>query len=293
MAVLDCRGMETVPRKLQAYLRHELRYAAGLWVAFFMVETVANVIVVWYDVGRLADPYPTWAILVWESSSALATLATIPLILSFDRYFPMRRGRFAWSVPAHLLFTVPWSLAHVLLMVGIRKVVYWSIGRSYEFGPWASQLLYEFLKDFRTYFGLLAIIYLYRFIIRRLQGEASLLREGEEGTAPDIPDRFLVKKLDREFLVRVRDIDWIEATGNYVTLHVGERRYLLRATMSSMERRLQEVGFARVHRSAIVNLDRVREIRPFDTGDARAELHSGATVPVSRRYRQDLRHRLA
>lgn len=62
--------------------------------------------------------------------------------------------------------------------------------------------------------------------------------------------------------------------------------------MSGIEQKLKSQGFARVHRSAIINLDRVREIEPFDTGDARAHLVTGAAVPISRRYRQELKERL-
>jgi len=130
-------------------------------------------------------------------------------------------------------------------------------------------------------------------VLLRLQGEARFLDEAhEEEETAAVVDRFLVKKLGREFLVRVDDIDWIESSGNYVTLHVGGRLYPLRETMTNIERRLRESGFARVHRTAIVNMDRVAEIEPFDTGDARARLEGGQFVPVSRRYRSALRAEL-
>jgi DNA-binding LytR/AlgR family response regulator len=87
-----------------------------------------------------------------------------------------------------------------------------------------------------------------------------------------LSERFLVKKFGREFLVRIEEINWIEFCGNYVNIHV---------------------GFQRVHRSAIVNLDRVTEIIAFDTGDGQAKLKTDALVPISRRYRQELRERLS
>jgi DNA-binding LytR/AlgR family response regulator len=102
----------------------------------------------------------------------------------------------------------------------------------------------------------------------------------------------LIKKLGREFLVRVDDIDWIEASGNYVNLHVGSQVYPLRETMTGITERMQPQGFQRVHRSAVVNLDRVAEIVPFESGDGEARLASGARVPVSRRYRKELRERI-
>ena len=141
---------------------------------------------------------------------------------------------------------------------------------------------------------IIVIVYLYRFILRRLQGEAGFLEEEQDdkpGTG--MSDRFLVKKLGREFLVRIDEIDWIESSGNYVNLHVGTRVFPLRETMTRIDERLLPLGFLRVHRSAIVNLDRVAEIVAFDTGDGEARLQTYARVPVSRRFRQELRERLA
>jgi len=190
---------------------------------------------------------------------------------------------------------VPWSLMHVGGMVLLRKLAYVTMGASYRFGELPGELIYEYLKDFRSYAGFLALIYLYRFVLRRAQGEAQFLAEGaEDGSASQQPvtDRFLVKKLGREFLVKVADIDWIEASGNYVNLRVGTRAYPLRETMAGIEARLADAGFMRVHRSAIVNLDRVVEIVPFDTGDGEARLAGDLRVPVSRRFRKGLRERL-
>ena len=126
-----------------------------------------------------------------------------------------------------------------------------------------------------------------------MQGEAEFLSEGREEESPaPVTDRFLVRKLGRDFLVRVSEIDWVEASGNYVNLYVGERAYPLRETMNGIEERLAPHGFVRVHRSAIVNLDRVRALLPGDSGDGAVELVSDRKVPVSRRYRKVLRERI-
>lgn len=278
----------------QAYLRRRHLFEVGIWILLATINCAGNAITLNMDFADSGLGVARWEPWVWEFSSGFTWLALIPLLLWFDRRFPLQRGTFKRSVPAHLLFTLPFSLLHVLGMVGLRELAYAALGGNYDFGNWPERFGYEYLKDIRTYLLFLSLIYLYGFILRRWQGEAGFINEGrEDATEEPVTDRFLVKKLGREFLVKVEQIDWIEASGNYVNLHVGERVYPLRETMAGIHGKLEGIGFARVHRSAIVNLDRVREIEPFDTGDARAHLTGGGTVPVSRRYRQELKERLA
>lgn len=277
----------------QAYLRHRRTLEVGLWILLAMINGAGNAITLNMDFAQSGAGVARWEPWIWEFSSGFTWLGLVPLLLAFDRRFPLERGALHRSVPAHLLFTVPYSLLHVLGMVALREMAYTVAGGNYDFGDWMARFGYEYLKDVRTYGAFLATIYLYRFVLRRWQGEAGFINEGVEDAAAPVTDRFLVKKLGREFLVKVNDIDWIEASGNYVNLRVGDRVYPLRETMAGIQAKLDGLGFARVHRSAIVNLDRVREIEPFDTGDARAHLTGGGTVPVSRRYRQALKERLA
>jgi hypothetical protein len=278
---------------LEGYLLRRRFWEAAMWSSFFVVNWLAGTGVVWLELQRKGSTIPLWEPLTWEGSSNLVQLALIVLILAWDRRYPIERGNLRRGLWAHAGFSVVFSLLHVLLMVGIRKAVYALHDRVYDFGHWPSELFYEYLKDFRSYMMILAIIYLYRFTLRRLRGEAEFLTEEREREAPTpVTDRFLVKKLGREFLVKVEDIDWIEAAGNYVNLNVGTRAYPLRETMTGIESKLAAAGFMRVHRSAIVNLDRVAEIVPFDTGDGEARLRTDVRVPVSRRYRKTLREQL-
>lgn len=277
----------------QAYLRHRRLFETGFWLLLFVVNASANSITVNIDLARTGVGVATWEPWAWEITSGLAWLALVPVILAFDRRFPLHHSDPLRNYLWHALFSVVASALHITGMVALRELVYAVAGGDYGFGPWLAEFGYEYLKDVRTYAGFIALIYLYRLVLRRWQGEAGFLQQGREGTAPEpVTDRFLVKKLGREFLVRVEDIDWIESAANYVNLHVGERVYPLRETMAAIEQKLAPRGFARVHRSAIVNLDRVREIEPFDTGDARAHLSTGRAIPVSRRHRQELRDRL-
>ena len=129
-------------------------------------------------------------------------------------------------------------------------------------------------------------------MLRRAQGEAKSVRSGEQVSAPADSGHFLVKKLGREFLIRSADIHWVEAAGNYVTLHCTAGHYMLRETMQAISKRLRPHGFVRVHRSAIVRLDSVSHIQPLENSEAQAHLINGATVPVSRRYHKALKEQL-
>lgn len=89
-------------------------------------------------------------------------------------------------------------------------------------------------------------------------------------------------------LVRVEDVDWFEAEGNYVRLHVGKVTHLIRSTLRAMGEQLDPSTFIRIHRSTIVNVNRIREIQPWFGGDYIALLHDGRQLRVSRSHREQL-----
>jgi two-component system LytT family response regulator len=99
------------------------------------------------------------------------------------------------------------------------------------------------------------------------------------------PRRFLVKGDGQMYFVAVDDIDWIEAYGNYVRLHVGKGVHLIRETLGNIERKLDPTRFARVHRSSIVNLDRVSRMDLWGAGDYVVLLKDGTKLKLSRWYR--------
>ena len=105
--------------------------------------------------------------------------------------------------------------------------------------------------------------------------------------------RFLVPARGKTVVVDASSIDWIEASDYYITLHCGAQAHLLRETMDEVERQLDPQQFARVHRSAIVNLARVTEIHPLFRGDCELRLQDGATVRLSRSRRQEFEARFA
>jgi two-component system LytT family response regulator len=105
-------------------------------------------------------------------------------------------------------------------------------------------------------------------------------------------DRFVVKSGGRIFFVRTAEIDWIEAAGNYVKLHVGGDSHLIRETMNAVEAKLSPDMFVRIHRCHIVNIEQVRELQPWFNGEYVVFLKNGTRLTLSRGYRERLQERV-
>jgi two-component system LytT family response regulator len=105
-------------------------------------------------------------------------------------------------------------------------------------------------------------------------------------------DRFVVKSGGRVFFVRNDEIDWIEAAGNYVKLHVGNDAHLFRETMNAVEARLDPDLFFRIHRCHIVNIEQVRELQPWFNGEYVVYLKNATRLTLSRGYRERLQDRV-
>lgn len=128
---------------------------------------------------------------------------------------------------------------------------------------------------------------------RRQAGELSqrltaLLADVRAPGQPKHLERLAVKSSGRVVFVKVDEIDWIEASDNYVSLHVGNDEHLHRETMSSLETQLPAAKFMRISRSTIVNLDRVKELQPLFHGEYAVILRNGKRLTLSRSYRDKL-----
>jgi len=102
-------------------------------------------------------------------------------------------------------------------------------------------------------------------------------------------DRLVIRSGGRVFFLRVDELDWVEAAGNYVRLHTGREEYLYRETMSRLEASLDPEKFARIHRSVMVNVERVKELHPLFRGDFTVVLRDGRKLTLSKAYRDRLR----
>jgi two-component system, LytTR family, response regulator len=123
-------------------------------------------------------------------------------------------------------------------------------------------------------------------IERRIRALLETLQETE--SRPRYRTHMTVKTGRRVTIVNVMDIDWVGASGDYVTLHVGENDYLVRHTISSLERELDPERFLRIHRSTIVQTSRIAELQTLDNREFLVRLRNGKELRASRSYSQRL-----
>lgn len=280
--------------QIQAFVKHQFLWGSLFLVVWFSINILVLASTQLMEFQRDGKSIPFWEPLCWELSSAVMILLLIPLgIAIHDRWLVSRS--FKQKTILHILLTLPFSLVHIIGMVAIRHAWYSLMNEDYFFGNWSTEFLYEYRKDAQTYLTVLIVVLGYRLIMRRLQGEASYIQEGETQTEIETdlhkPERLLIKKLGREFLIQVQDIEWIEASGNYANLHIKGAVYPMRITMEKLEKLLPD-NFVRIHRSTIVDMQQVKEVVPQDSGDYQIKLHQGIELTLSRRYRDSFKARL-
>jgi two-component system, LytTR family, response regulator len=122
-------------------------------------------------------------------------------------------------------------------------------------------------------------------MIQRVRQVAAELQVAGTPATMSATDRLPIKANGRIMVIRAADIDWIEADRDYVSVHVGGKIWLMRETIAAIELRLALFGFVRIQRSALVNADRVKELRPRDKGEYTVVLTDGTELKLTRNYR--------
>ena len=273
-------------QRLKHFLAHQRAWGVTLLIGWFCINIVVLATNHLMEYQRMGRSLPIWEAFCWEISSCVMLLLLIPLAILLNDRWLAHLDLKRW-VLAHALASLPFSLVHVSGLVGLRKFWYWLMDSHYDFGHLPTEFFYEYRKDAQAYLTLALVIASYRFIVRRLQGEASYLADSAESESREPalpPERLLIKKLGREFLIQTSDIEWIEASGNYANLHSKESVYPMRVTMDKLEKLLPS-NFTRIHRSTIVNLKHIREMQALDTGDYLVTLLNNKRLTLSRRYR--------
>ncbi len=256
-----------------------IAYAAIAAIA--VLVGVFNVLTVLHDSGRDGDPLPAWEPATWEATSGVVIVALAWMPMLMVRRFPPTRRGWAVALAAQLAGTIAFSLVHIAAMVLLRHGVYALMGETYDFGPAASELPYEYRKDFLTYMLFAATFWI-----------AERLARGFDQPAPSAsrpPDTFDISEGQRLIRVDRADILSVQSRGNYVEFSLADgRQPLMRATLASIADALGDAGFLRTHRSWLVNARHVAEIVPAGSGDHELVLSSGAAVPLSRRQPEAL-----
>ncbi len=123
-----------------------------------------------------------------------------------------------------------------------------------------------------------------RFLDGNNVSAPSTSSSGQSAPRPCV-DRLVVKESGRVFFLNPTEVDWLEAAGNYVSLHVGSKTHMIYETMGSMEQRLDPNKFVRIHRSTIVNVDCIKEMQSHFNGEYIVILNTGDKLKLSRSYR--------
>lgn len=230
-------------------------------------------------------PYAT--ALAIQIASHLVVAALLPAIYWLHRRWPI--GEQPRNLLIHIAAVVPFSIAHTVGMAALRFLWFGGVlGESHSFPLTFDRMLYEFAKDIIAYGLLSAGAVALRHVLARPAAPAiaEAVATAEPLAPEPLPERFAVRRKGREVMVEVADIDWIEASGNYAVLHVGDETFEIRSSLTKLEGELDPKRFVRVHKSHVVNIARVVEVTPWVNGDWRIRLQSGAEVNLSRRYRQ-------
>jgi hypothetical protein len=284
---------DNITRLLLRFDRQPVLYSYLLLALYFFINAAINASSVWMEHSRDGSSnLQLWEPIVWEYSSAISTLLLFPLLFWWFNRYPLQLCTIRRQLLAHLLGSLLFSVLHVGLMVALRELVYHWQGGNYNFGPLVREFFYEYRKDAWGYLSFLIGYQLVLFVYSRIKGEAHQLDSAEDsGTMPlaKAPEHFLVKKLDKEFLIRTDDIEWLEASGNYVNLHSKGRIYPLRATLSNTLLQLSSKGFSRIHRSLAVNHNAIDSISYDSSGDGDILLKNGRHLALSRRYKEAFR----
>ncbi|MBA6231126.1 MULTISPECIES: LytR/AlgR family response regulator transcription factor [unclassified Colwellia] len=278
--------------KLHHFQKYKFHYEVLGIFGYLFINSVILATSVIMEANRSGVPsFQLWEPFVWEFSSAIATILLLPACVWLLKKHPFNWSKVTFSLGMYFISSIIFSIVHVSVMVTIREVIYWTQSLNYDFGNILIEFIYELRKDIWGFISILIVIKGYGFILSRLQGEACPIAIGEENITQRF-DRLLVKKLGKEFIVKVEDIEWLESSGNYVNLHSKGRIYPTRTTLTQLISQIEEQGFCRIHRSYAVNLNNIDSITPLSSGDSEVKLNNGKILNLSRRYKDAFKSKL-
>jgi hypothetical protein len=251
--------------------------AAGLAVIviiFWTLDTLAK-----YNV-RLVDGVgpDDFRLIAEQTTSAFTVWILVPGVAWWLAHFPISPGRIGSKIAGHVIGSALFATAHYFIMIGLRIVIYPLFDIRYQLSDfWLQNLLIEYQKDVKIYVAIVAVVAVYRRV------RANRTRRG---------DRLVVQSGSGEHLREFSDVECLEASRNYVSVHTADREYLLRETIANLEARLAPCGFLRTHRSFLANRECVTGVRSSESGGQQLILTSGREIPLSRSRRDAIREAL-
>lgn len=202
-----------------------------------------------------------------------------PLLLAAARRFPVERAWLRHGAIQALLVAV---LAPAMILASCLLAAWVLEGRSLP----SRSAVVENLEANSLLLVLCLSLFLaiYQVVVRDPRAEP--------GDATGPVDRIVIEERGRSRVIRLADVDWIEAQGNYQAFHIGGAAHLLRESSARLEARLDPGAFVRIHRRTIVAVDRIVAVTPATNGDASVSLAGGQVLRVSRKFREAVRARL-
>jgi len=250
------------------------------WVVLVTLLWGTDLFVKLAEHDRYASGKDAFRLIVEQVTSGLAVLLMIVFVLRWLRIFPLRRDAWIPAIVGHTAGTMIFATGHYTLMVCMRIFIYAFAGINYIWRePFFANLLIEYQKDIKIYIGIIAAASAWQYFWQQHRNAAGSVQGG---------DRLLVQTGSGTAILRFAQIDYLQAARNYVSIHADGREYVLRKTMRNLESQLPEKIFARTHRSYIVNIDKVREVRTVGSAN-RIFLENGTHVPLSRGYQDRFR----
>ncbi|MCJ9428100.1 LytTR family DNA-binding domain-containing protein [Kordiimonas marina] len=270
-----------IGRALKAYIGTYRRHVAFVvaTVAITAVFTAVNSASVISDYARLGQPIAWGKPVMFETTSALAILIMLPLIIRVGEVWPPTRATWLRQVPRYILASLIFSAGHVTLMVIMRQLLYTPLfGGSYDFfrGGYGA-IPYEYWKDLRTFVLLTGAFFLLK--------DAMAGRAAKKGMAP-----IELRSGATRILLDPAEFLYAKAAANYAEIITLTGESLARITLKELEEKLKEGGVqaVRVHRSMLVNRAMIQTIDPLPGGDMKLALKGGHTLRASRRYKAGL-----
>ncbi|MDX1406361.1 MAG: LytTR family DNA-binding domain-containing protein [Woeseiaceae bacterium] len=250
-------------------------WEVAAWIALVAVLWGTDLLAKLSERDQFGVGKDTFRLVSEQVTSALAVLVMVLFLVEWLKLFPLSLKNWPRTVIGHTIGTVLFAFGHYSLMVALRAAWYALSDHPYIWRqPFVSNLVVEYQKDIKIYIGFVVVIAAYRYYQR-----------SREPLAQSAVNRLVVQTGSGDKVMRIEQIEYLEAAKNYVAVHSSGREYILRETMANMARKLPADSFVRIHRSFIVNVDQISEIKAADSGH-RVILLNGQELPLSRNYRE-------